>query len=48
MTTTPTPIVKASTSVEENSILARFATRTHHATRWSFSTGSFALLWPPR
>jgi len=44
MTTTSTPIVKAATSVEENSILARIATRTRRATRRSFATGSFVML----
>ena len=44
MTTHIHPIVKAATSVEENSILARFAARTRRATRRSFATGSFAIL----
>ena len=40
MTTTSTPIVKAATSVEENSILARFATRTRRATRRASRSGA--------
>ena len=44
MTTTRSTTTAPATSVEENSILARFATRTRRATRRSFATGSFVML----
>lgn len=45
MTTTPTtPTTQTATSAGEQTILARFATRTRRATRRSFAAGSFALL----
>ena len=44
MTTTQPTTAQAATSVEERSILTRFAARTRRTTRKTFATGSFVVL----